>query len=885
MSSRNVSWLALCACLALLSILTISLTVVALEPDDIVTVCPPPGTGCGYTVIQEAIDNAIPGDTIRVAQGIYTENLTIDKQLTLEGGYESSGWTRGVAMHETIIDGSNSRNVMGDWDGSAVARPSVISDGAEYKMWFDGANLSWDVAIGLSTSSDGISWTKHPANPVLTGTAGMWDGDSDEHTPFVLKEDGVYKMWYEGGDGDVRQLGYATSTNGIDWSKHPGNPVVEAGPEGYDQDTAGHGSVVKDAGSYELWYHAQGDQGALIARATSPDGVDWTKHGPVLLPDPLSWDDDGLWGPSVLKVDGTYWIWYSACCWGDWTATGVATSTNGITWTRFLAAPVVTETGWVGDHHVISDGGRFKMWYHVWHDGIGDIAYAESDDGINWTKSASNPVLQPGTAGQWGQPVIKFVDGSDGSELDGFTVRNGEAQRGGGVLVDGSLVDIRNCTVMHNSAHEAGGGILLFEDSKAVVESNYILSNSVPSELGSGVCIDSSEVLLDSNLIAYNACTVWEHGNGAIGIAMEDLSLPVTVTNNVVVSNTDKGMMIAGGVHDLKVVNNTIASNRNEGILAWGTISVTSLSNNIIARQGYCGIAGAAGADFQSVDYNNVWGNGGGGGNYCDYSGSVNPPAPGPNDISTDPRFVDGAQGNYRLRFGSPCIDGGTPVGAPSTDIEGTARDALPDIGAYEWHGVAAYLPAVLKSYSVCAPLFADDFSDPGSGWSTGNNPVMSYQYLDGEYRILVKSALGGGWVYSPFAAPADYVLEASMRYASMVGGNGGLFFDAVDAGHHYYYALTTNGYYSLWKLSETNTALINWTVASGYNPYPQANRLGVVRHDGEIGLYLNGQFLASVSDSSYYGGAHVGLRAAGIGSPSVDVRFDDFEVRLAGCE
>ncbi|UCH61362.1 MAG: hypothetical protein JSV61_07720, partial [Anaerolineales bacterium] len=40
---------------------------------------------------------------------------------------------------------------------------------------------------------------------------------------------------------------------------------------------------------------------------------------------------------------------------------------------------------------------------------------------------------------------------------------------------------------------------------------------------------------------------------------------------------------------------------------------------------------------------------------------------------------------DYRLLPGSPAIDAGTPTGAPATDIDGTPRDATPDIGAYEW--------------------------------------------------------------------------------------------------------------------------------------------------------------------------------------------------------
>ena len=47
----------------------------------------------------------------------------------------------------------------------------------------------------------------------------------------------------------------------------------------------------------------------------------------------------------------------------------------------------------------------------------------------------------------------------------------------------------------------------------------------------------------------------------------------------------------------------------------------------------------------------------------------------------------------------SPAIDGGTGADAPADDLEGRARDATPDIGAYEhWEPVAwVYLPTVLR--------------------------------------------------------------------------------------------------------------------------------------------------------------------------------------------
>ena len=63
------------------------------------------------------------------------------------------------------------------------------------------------------------------------------------------------------------------------------------------------------------------------------------------------------------------------------------------------------------------------------------------------------------------------------------------------------------------------------------------------------------------------------------------------------------------------------------------------------------------------------------------------PLPPGPGNIDRDPLFVDDAGGNFRLAYGSPCIDAGTSVGAPTNDIEGTARPCgiEVDMGAYEF--------------------------------------------------------------------------------------------------------------------------------------------------------------------------------------------------------
>jgi hypothetical protein len=51
-------------------------------------------------------------------------------------------------------------------------------------------------------------------------------------------------------------------------------------------------------------------------------------------------------------------------------------------------------------------------------------------------------------------------------------------------------------------------------------------------------------------------------------------------------------------------------------------------------------------------------------------------------NISADPTFV--GAGDLHLQPGSPCVNAGTPAGAPKIDFDGKARDDKPDIGAFE---------------------------------------------------------------------------------------------------------------------------------------------------------------------------------------------------------
>jgi predicted GH43/DUF377 family glycosyl hydrolase len=238
--------------------------------------------------------------------------------------------------------------------------------------------------------------TKYAGNPVLpAGPNGAWD-DDDAWDPTVLKEGSLYKMWYTGGDGVTSRIGYATSPNGLTWTKYGGNPVLSPSGSWETRGIIG-ASVISDTGLYKMWYTGFNSSGiGRIGYATSPDGVAWTKYGgnPVLDIGPAgSWEDAYVLGPTVLKEGSAYHMWYEGND-GETTRIGHATSGDGITWVKDAANPVLDlgpSGGWdwlsAYSPHVVKLGTQFMLWYSgktlplAWQTG-----YALSANGSVWTR-------------------------------------------------------------------------------------------------------------------------------------------------------------------------------------------------------------------------------------------------------------------------------------------------------------------------------------------------------------------------------------------------------------------------------------------------------------------------------------------------------------------
>jgi uncharacterized repeat protein (TIGR01451 family) len=259
---------------------------------------------------------------------------------------------------------------------SGSYQPEVVVVGGTYHM-FHTYRASFPEVVHHRTSSDGIAWSA-PVTVLQSGAAGAWDGDG-VYVDSVLYEDGVFKMWYTGRPvgGGVNRIGYATSPDGTAWTKHAGNPVLVPGP-GWDATYVREATVVHLGATYHMWYAGTSTwPDYSIGYATSPDGIAWTKNAanPVLTPLPGSFDDTTVYAPQVVHYGGTFHMWYSG---GDGATNdrweiGYASScdNDGVTWVREPDNPVLGlganpswECGDSVDYNcVIRDGETWRMWY------------------------------------------------------------------------------------------------------------------------------------------------------------------------------------------------------------------------------------------------------------------------------------------------------------------------------------------------------------------------------------------------------------------------------------------------------------------------------------------------------------------------------------------
>lgn len=189
-----------------------------------------------------------------------------------------------------------------------------------------------------------IEITPHSTNPIIPkGAEGEWD-HGFTYGPQVIEQDGLYHMFYAGGeDFSIKPsvLGYATSPDGVTWTKYENNPILQLDLTKYANGIRMAVPLVEDDGTWVLYINPHerqdvADQSFSILRATAPAPTGpWTlDEQPILVAEGgRNWDGHLIAANAIVKADGEYTLFYDA--FGSFGAIGRATSSDGLTWTKF----------------------------------------------------------------------------------------------------------------------------------------------------------------------------------------------------------------------------------------------------------------------------------------------------------------------------------------------------------------------------------------------------------------------------------------------------------------------------------------------------------------------------------------------------------------------
>ena len=253
-------------------------------------------------------------------------------------------------------------------------------------------------------------------NPVFTGTGGdAWDQHIRERG-YIIKEDSIYHMWYSGlrytGD-TVLHLGYATSPDGINWTRYAGNPLLKT-------DWVEDMTVIKKDSTYYMFAEGWHDVAHLL---TSTDKIHWTEQGNIdirytngkLL-------SKGPYGtPAIWYEDGKWYLFYERGDMGIW----LATSTDLKIFTNVQDDPVIVlgpepyDMAQDAMNQIIKYEGIYYGYYHALASDTSKnwtSCLAASRDLVHWKKYPGNPILEENKS----SPIVVF----DGKQFRLYSMHN-----------------------------------------------------------------------------------------------------------------------------------------------------------------------------------------------------------------------------------------------------------------------------------------------------------------------------------------------------------------------------------------------------------------------------------------------------------------------------
>lgn len=283
--------------------------------------------------------------------------------------------------------------------GSVGFHAEEVLGHAFYQMWYATGRADGNGVYGLgyAISADGTTWDPLPANPVWSDPGGGWNKDSMGAVTVVWDDDAEqYVLAYQGVNftTDANGLGMLTSPDGQNWTEaNGGEPFVNLSEPLGGVTYCWPLALTWEAGiGYRGYIGGSTTQGKCEIYGYGGPTVDQIRPDntrAILTAGQGPHDQEGASSAAVVKLNDTYYMFYTGI--RRWeplpgtnfvypynTTVNVATSTDGVNWTKDADNPILAvSVPGADDPYTIGNiaaqvvGPRIHLWIDDYYPDLG----------------------------------------------------------------------------------------------------------------------------------------------------------------------------------------------------------------------------------------------------------------------------------------------------------------------------------------------------------------------------------------------------------------------------------------------------------------------------------------------------------------------------------
>jgi hypothetical protein len=147
-------------------------------------------------------------------------------------------------------------------DPISLSYPFLLWDDGRFRIWYgsctewSGSTVSdYEFSLKYAESIDGLTWTR--TSKVVLGC--NFPHEDAIARPHVIRENGVFKMWYSRKKGAYYRMGYAESVDGKEWLRMDDRVGIDVSPHNdWDSEMIEYPFVFDHKGRRYMLYNGNG---------------------------------------------------------------------------------------------------------------------------------------------------------------------------------------------------------------------------------------------------------------------------------------------------------------------------------------------------------------------------------------------------------------------------------------------------------------------------------------------------------------------------------------------------------------------------------------------------------------------------------------------------